>query len=140
MHLAIDGYGATPSKLWDVGLFRRFLSDYPTALGMTKLCEPKVLTYHAPNAEDSGISGFVIIAESHISFHTFPNRQYVNIDVFSCRSFDSERAIRDVKDLLSLKEVRTWILDRGLEHLERGPAPESVDSNWSAVETPTESA
>ena len=118
MHLLIDGYGGDLQKLWDVDLVRSFLSEYPAALGMTPLCEPKVLRYEAPKVEDSGVSGFVIIAESHISIHTFPNRNYVNIDVFSCRSFDDKRALQDVEKLFSLERVETWILDRGLEHLE----------------------
>ena len=132
MHLAVDGYGGDPAKMWDVDLLKRFLSDYPVALGMTKLCEPTVLTYHAPKVEDSGVSGFVIIAESHISFHTFPTREYVNIDVFSCRSFDTERALQDVKDLFSLKEIRSWRLDRGLDQLERGKLHGTVESRGRA--------
>ncbi len=119
MHLVIDGYRGDRAKMWDADLVRRFLADYPSTLGMTKLCEPQVLTYTGPKVEDWGVSGFVIIAESHISIHTFPNREYVNVDVFSCKSFDSERALEDVKELFSLGEVRTWLLDRGLEHLDR---------------------
>ncbi len=128
MHLVIDGYGGDIEKMWDADLVRRFLDDYPSALGMTKVCDPQVLTYNGPKVEDSGVSGFVIIAESHISIHTFPRRDYVNIDVFSCKPFDNERALRDVKDLFSLEEVRTWLLDRGLEHLAGREALETTGS------------
>jgi S-adenosylmethionine decarboxylase len=121
MHLAVDGYGGDLEKMWDEEVVRSFLRDYPSVLGMTKLCDPQVLTYHAPKIEDSGISGFVIIAESHISIHTFPNRQYINVDVFSCKSFDNQRALQDVKEYFALRNVRTWVLDRGLEHLENPP-------------------
>ena len=120
MHLLIDGYGGDAARLWDAEELKRFLDEYPLTLNMTKLCEPRVLTYEGPKVEDHGVSGFVVIAESHISFHTFPNRGYVNIDVFSCKSFDSEKVIRDVRELFALSDVRTWLLDRGLEHLERG--------------------
>ena len=118
MHLVIDGYSGDPARMWDVELVRTFLEEAPTALGMTKLCEPQVLAYDAPKVEDAGVSGFVIIAESHISMHTFPNRNYVNMDVFSCKAFDHEQALERCKELFSLGEVRTWLLDRGLEHLE----------------------
>lgn len=118
MHLVIDGYRGDPDKMWDVDLVRRFLDEYPATLGMTKICEPQVQEYNGPKSEDSGVSGFVIIAESHISIHTFPHRDYVNVDVFSCKAFDNERALRDVKALFSLGEVRTWVIDRGLEHLD----------------------
>ena len=97
MHLLIDGYGGDAARLWDAEELKRFLDEYPLTLNMTKLCEPQVLTYEGPKVEDHGVSGFVVIAESHISFHTFPNRGYVNIDVFSCKSFDSEKVIRDVR-------------------------------------------
>ena len=128
MHLLIDGYEGDTARMWDEDLVRRFLGDFPLVLGMTKLCEPQVLTYRAPIVEDSGVSGFVVIAESHISIHTFPDRNYVNIDVFSCKSFDVELAMKEAKELFSVRRVRTWTLDRGLEHLDAQP----VDSRPAA--------
>ncbi len=116
MHLVIDGYRGNPEKLQDVELLRSFLITYPAAIGMTRITEPMLLTYSTPDNVDWGVTGFVIIAESHISLHTFPNRGYVNLDIFSCKGFDAEKATQDVKELLGLQEVRSWILERGLEH------------------------
>ncbi|MFQ6025885.1 MAG: S-adenosylmethionine decarboxylase [Dehalococcoidia bacterium] len=118
MHLVIDGYGGDESRMWDMELVREFLIDYPDQLGMTRITEPKVLEYNGPEEADAGVSGFVIIAESHISIHTFPRRKYVNVDIFSCKSFDSDRALADVKHLFGLSDARTWLLDRGLEWLD----------------------
>ncbi len=118
MHLVIDGYGGDIDKMWDVDLVRNFLYDYPDSLDMTRITEPNVLKYEAPKSEDSGVSGFVIIAESHISIHTFPRKDYINIDIFSCQPFNHERALDDVKELFGLTEVKTWLLDRGLEWLD----------------------
>ena len=117
MHLVIDGYRGDIIKMWDVERVRGFLIDCPASLDMTRISEPKVLEHNALKAEDSGVSGFVIIAESHISVHTFPHRNYVNIDIFSCRPFDQDRALADVKDLFELEELKTWHLQRGLEWL-----------------------
>ena len=116
MHLLIDGYGADPERLWDQSFLRSFLDKYPDRLGMTKITRPKVLRYNAPQEEDSGITGFVVIAESHVSVHTFPHRRYVNIDIFSCKSFDAQKALEDVKDLFGLQRAKSWLVDRGLEH------------------------
>ena len=118
MHLVIDGYRGDIMKMWEVERVREFLTDCPADLGMTRITEPKVLEYDAPKPEDSGVSGFVIIAESHISIHTFPHRDYVNIDIFSCRPFDQQRALNHAKSLFDLKEVKTWVLERGLEWLD----------------------
>ena len=117
MHLVIDGYGGDIDKMWDEDLVRNFLYDYPESLDMTRITEPNVLRYEAPKSEDSGVSGFVIIAESHISIHTFPRKDYINIDIFSCQPFNHELALEDVKELFGLTEVKTWLLDRGLEWL-----------------------
>ena len=118
MHLVIDGYRGDRGMMWDAELIRKFLYDFPDAMGMTRITEPSVLEYHAPKAEDSGVSGFVIIAESHISVHTFPRRDHVNVDIFSCRPFDSDMALSRVKELFALEEVETWQLERGLEWLD----------------------
>ena len=117
VHLVVDGYGADPEKLNDEDLICRFLDEYPSRIGMSKMIPPQVYTYRGQTPEDWGLSGFVLIAESHISVHTFPDRRYVNIDVFSCKEFDPESALGDVKETFSLPEVRVWTLERGVEHV-----------------------
>ena len=116
MHLAIDGYGGDPEKLKDVDLIYKFLDEYPSTIGMNKVIPPQVYTYRGQTPEDWGVSGFVLIAESHISIHTFPDRQYVNIDIFSCREFDDNARTEDVKEMFSLAEVRVWTMERGLSY------------------------
>ena len=116
MHLAIDGYGASSEKLKDTDMVYRFLDEYPDAIGMTKIIPPQVYTYHGKTPEDWGVSGFVIIAESHISVHTFPDRQYVNIDIFSCKDFDAALSLEGVKTAFGLKETKVWTLDRGIDY------------------------
>jgi S-adenosylmethionine decarboxylase len=118
MHLVIDGYRGDEAKMWDKQRLETFLLELPATLGMTRITEPAILDYDAPKPEDSGISGFVIIAESHISVHTFPRKSYVNIDIFSCQTFDKDAALVRAKALFDLEEVQTWVLDRGLEWLD----------------------
>ena len=116
MHLAVDGYGADPQKLQDEELVYRFLDEYPAAIGMNKMIAPQVYPYRGSVPEDWGVSGFVLIAESHISVHTFPARRYINIDIFSCKEFDPTSSLRDVEETFSLPQVRVWTLERGVEH------------------------
>ena len=117
MHLAVDGYGGDPEKLKDVDLIHKFLDEYPDAIGMTKIVPPQVYTYQGQKPGDWGVSGFVLIAESHISIHTFPDRGYVNIDIFSCKEFDPASSLEDVKAAFSLPQVNVWTLERGLEFI-----------------------
>jgi S-adenosylmethionine decarboxylase len=122
VHLVIDGYGADPARLQDTDLVLRFLDDHPSAIGMTKIAPPEVHTYRGSKPEDWGVSGFVLIAESHISIHTFPEKAYLNVDIFSCKVFDAAASIADLTDAFSLADVKTLTLDRGIEHLSAGQA------------------
>ena len=134
MHLVIDGYRGDSGRMWDAEKIRQFLYDLPDAMGMTRITEPSVLEYHAPKTEDSGVSGFVIIAESHISVHTFPRRDHVNVDIFSCRPFDSDAALSRVKELFGLEEVETWQLERGLEWLDSRQGKAETQQQRSELE------
>jgi S-adenosylmethionine decarboxylase len=116
MHLIIDGFGSNPKLLESEDLLYQLLDDYPAQIGMTKVAPPHVFRYVGSKPEDWGISGFVLIAESHISIHTFPERGYVNIDIFSCKDFDSEQAIKDLQAKFELVKLRSYLLNRGLEY------------------------
>jgi len=116
MHLIIDGFGSNPKLLESEELIHQLLDDYPAQIGMTKVTSPYVFRYIGSKPEDWGISGFVLIAESHISIHTFPERRYVNIDIFSCKDFDPGQAIKDVQARLQLTKLRSYLLNRGLEY------------------------
>ncbi|MBI2908844.1 MAG: adenosylmethionine decarboxylase [Chloroflexi bacterium] len=120
MHLIVDGYGGDVQKMQDLETIYTFLDNYPAQIGMTKIAPPYVFRYIGSKPQDWGISGFVLIAESHISVHTFPERAYINIDMFSCKEFDAEKAIRDLQESLGLDKVRVTVLDRGLEYLDHG--------------------
>jgi S-adenosylmethionine decarboxylase len=128
MHLVVDGYGADEAMLEDTDAIYRFLDEFPDAIGMTKITPPHVYQYVGQKPEDVGVSGFVLIAESHISVHTFPKRRYVNIDVFSCKEFDGEQALQQLRDKFSLDTVRSWTLDRGLEFSDPAVAARIVDA------------
>ena len=80
---------------------------------------PRCLSLADWDDKDLSPAGFQIhrlIEESHISIHTFPERSYINIDIFSCKEFDAEQTIRDLQQQFGLDEIRSYILNRGLEY------------------------
>lgn len=116
MHLIIDGFGANRKMLESEDMIYDLLDRYPSQIGMTKVAPPQVFKYIGSKPDDWGISGFVLIAESHISIHTFPERRYANIDIFSCKDFDSEYAIQELKAIFEFDEIQKYLLNRGLEY------------------------
>ncbi|HEY7984378.1 MAG TPA: adenosylmethionine decarboxylase [Ktedonobacterales bacterium] len=118
-HLILDGTRCDTQKLGDRILIEQLLSDYPAAIGMTKIGGPYMFEYQAPDPAYSGVSGIVVIAESHIAIHTFPALDYFTMDIFSCKNFDHERAIQYIKDALDVREMDRMLVQRGLSF--RGP-------------------
>lgn len=114
-HLMMDGYGCDREKLMDLNGIYDFLSRYPDEIHMTKIMPPYVFKYSGKVPEDWGISGFVLIAESHISIHTFPEKLYLSLDIFSCKHFDTDAAIEHIKKIFDIKKVEIKLLDRGHE-------------------------
>ena len=115
MHLIADCYGCDRQRLEDLSLIYNFLGEYPAQMKMTKIMPPYVFRYDAKNPEDWGISGFVLIAESHISIHTFPEKNYLSLDIFSCKEFDADHAISVVNAIFGARKNEITLLDRGLE-------------------------
>ncbi len=66
------------------------------------------------------MTGFVLIAESHIAVHTFPEHGMVNIDVFSCKGFDAEGTRKYIVEAFGLRDVKVTVLERGLLDAEDG--------------------
>ena len=117
MHLVIDGYASDRAPLADADIVHDFLDGFPARIGMTKIAPVQVYTYRGKRDEDWGVSGFALIAESHISVHTFPERGYLNVDIFSCKPFDADESAEFVKRRFALRRIETRVLERGLEYL-----------------------
>ncbi len=113
-HLIIDGSKCDTAKLGDRLLIERILTEFPRAIGMTRIGGPYMFEYQAPDPAYSGVSGLVVIAESHIAIHTFPALDYFTMDIFSCKNFDHEVAIAYIKEALGVHEMDRVLVQRGL--------------------------
>jgi len=116
LHLTLDGYGGRQDLLADTKLVRKVLDRLPQFLQMKKISEPCVIWYDGgKKPEDCGVSGFVMIAESHIAIHTFPKKNFLTADIYSCKWFESNVAIPYLKGSFGLKKIETDISQRGLQ-------------------------
>lgn len=118
LHLMIDGYGGDPQKLNDYDLVVKCLNELPEKTGMHKIIEPVVEAFSGNDLKDpGGHSGFVMIAESHISIHTFPKRKFVSIDVYTCKNeMDREFMIDYFKEQFGLTDVEVNFVVRGTKY------------------------
>jgi S-adenosylmethionine decarboxylase len=119
LHLALDAYGCSPEALADVESIKAFLAYLPGAMGMTVIMGPFVELYRPPPGkplEDWGVSGVVVIAESHLAIHTFPEQGFLSFDAFSCKEFDVNETTQAVVTQFQAQKVEPNLLDRGLEY------------------------
>lgn len=130
-HITIDASGCNQKKLTDQHLIYELLNKLPDHLGMTKMTLPYAVKWLDKGAKVPGISGFVMIAESHISVHTFPEKDYVFIDVFSCVNFDVKKAIKSLVGFFDAKKNTTKIVTRGVDFPRSHPdyiyAPQEIE-------------
>jgi S-adenosylmethionine decarboxylase len=91
------------------------LEAFPDKLNMTKIMPPYVFKYSGAVPEDWGVSGIVLIAESHISIHSFPDKGFVTLDIFSCKDFDVDKAIEYFNGIFKPESFEKQLLMRGRE-------------------------
>jgi S-adenosylmethionine decarboxylase len=120
-HLIIEAYGCPKELLADLTGISSFLDAMPARLDMTKIMPPYVFKYSAADPNDWGISGVVLIAESHISIHTFPNKGFVTFDIFSCREFDENPAIQYFCESFKPEHFERQLIMRGREFPRSAP-------------------
>ncbi|MEW6329635.1 MAG: adenosylmethionine decarboxylase, partial [Candidatus Micrarchaeota archaeon] len=114
-HLMLDCYGCNRKKLEDIKFVYNFLDRFADDIGMHKIMPPYAFSYCGTKPEDWGVSGIILIAESHISVHTFPEKGFVSIDLFSCKEFDVKRAIKYALSEFEAERYESNFLMRGRE-------------------------
>ena len=114
LHITVDAYGCDSKVLNSNTKSVQFLNSLVRQLGMKKLIEPVVVEASANDKKDpGGISGFVMIQESHISIHTFPKRKFISIDCYSCTDFDTRAAQAFIKQFYAAKSLEVNTVIRG---------------------------
>ena len=104
-HFIIDIWGFDTS-LRDFD-FDRILSK------ASEIANAKKLYSHVHKFNDGGLSGVAVLEESHISFHTWIQREYVAFDIFMCGDTKPELAVEYIKKELKAKKSKVKIFKRG---------------------------
>src|SRR5437667_1485601 len=104
-------------------LIRRVLDEYPARVDMEKVSPVHLYEIETSNPLDAGLSGFVVIAQSHISLHAWPEYGEVDIDICSCKEFSQEDAIAFAKEIFQPDDVEAHFVVRG----NRSLRPETPD-------------
>ena len=108
-HWLVEFYSAR--QLGDAKAIRLALRAAVTASGATLL---KLQLHHF--GPGRGVTGVALLAESHISIHTWPERGYAAVDIFMCGpTSNPQKALAALRAALDPRKVRIRRFERGLE-------------------------
>jgi S-adenosylmethionine decarboxylase len=105
VHLIVDLHGA--KRLNDIDHIEATLRRCVEAAFAT------LLHIHLHHFQPSGVSGVAVLAESHISIHTWPEAGYAALDIFMCGSAEPDNCIPVLREAFGAKRVDVNEILRG---------------------------
>ncbi|WCK52481.1 adenosylmethionine decarboxylase [Aneurinibacillus sp. Ricciae_BoGa-3] len=112
-HVAIDTWGVDFEKLNNAELLQHHMVEAAEACGAT------VLSVQAKQFEPQGATVLIMLSESHISIHTYPEKGFAALDCYTCgETVDPEAAIDYMVGILQPKTVYARKLIRGVGEMQ----------------------
>jgi len=106
-HLLLELYGCDYEKLNDESFLRCTLNK------AAKLANATVLNLISNKFEPQGVTAIALLAESHISIHTWPESKYSAVDIFTCgQNMLPELASQYLLEALKVEEHSLRIIER----------------------------
>ena len=107
-HLLAEFTGCDPARLADLEHVTRAMLAAAEASGATIVAQ----SFH--HFSPLGVSGVVIISESHLAIHTWPEHRFAAVDFFTCvNRVIPERALELLRLALGAQRMETARLERG---------------------------
>ncbi|MFP3254842.1 MAG: adenosylmethionine decarboxylase [Thermoplasmata archaeon] len=110
IHIIADFYGVDKDKITYVEQIKPIFEETVRYAGLTKISSD----YY--QFKPKGCSGIVLIAESHLSFHTWPEHELITLDIYTCGDpKQAYLALEFLERALSPKKTSQMIIERGTE-------------------------
>ncbi|MDN4619740.1 adenosylmethionine decarboxylase [Paenibacillus sp. PsM32] len=112
-HVAVDTWGVDFDMLNNAEVLQAHMVDAAEACGAT------VMSVQAKQFEPQGATVLVLLSESHLSIHTYPERGFAAIDCYTCgETVDPQLAIDYLVSVLKPEKTYAKKLVRGLGELQ----------------------
>jgi spermidine synthase len=108
-HLIVDAYECQHDILNDAERLKEVLIKAIDDIGM------EILSVHFHSFSPQGVTGVIGISTSHCSIHTWPEKGYAALDLYTCGKQDIWPALKDILDKIKAKRVELYEVTRGEE-------------------------
>ena len=113
LHFMMDAYGTIEEHANNLMAINELLNIVSTELNLHPVMPPFLVPYYYCNdAEDGGISAFLICKGGHVTIHTFPYRSCYFVDVLSDEFFSTDKVEKIVKEQLHADNTIVKTIDR----------------------------
>lgn len=106
-HILIECYDADFEKLNSLSLIREAMLEAAVIMHATIISD----SFHQFSPQ--GVSGAVVIAESHLTIHTWPEEKYAAIDFFTCGICDPFKGFKYLSQKLGSSTLKIQEFERG---------------------------
>lgn len=109
-HYLVEASGCDPEILADLDRIKEIMFN------SAKLGKMEVKTVYFYKFSPSGVSGILVVSESHLSIHTWPENQYAAIDIFICgKESEPEKALDFILSSLKSTYAHVTEVERGVK-------------------------
>lgn len=118
-HLLVEVLTKNPKGLDKTIFIKGLFKEIIRAVKMKAVYKTIVYKFpkhkNLPKQTASGLTAFSIVAESHLSIHTWPENNYFALDLFSCRDFDEKEVLAIIKKSFQVKKIFYQTIKRGIK-------------------------
>ncbi|MBI2094311.1 MAG: S-adenosylmethionine decarboxylase [Candidatus Omnitrophica bacterium] len=115
--LLLDLYDCKKGACDDLGLCYQFLEQVVSVLKVEPQSPPFIFRTDGKRYPDkAGLSGWIPLVESGIQIHTLTPKEFISIDIYSCRQFDVEPLKTFVRSYFRPQRMDEQFLERGLDY------------------------
>ncbi len=122
-HLLAEFYNCESPALNDPARIEELMNEAARLSGATVVQS----VFHAFSPH--GVSGVVVVEESHLAVHTWPEYSYAAVDYFSCGEVDCDAAVRHLAEHLAPSRFETKEVPRGVIQQPKAPVNAPFASN-----------
>ena len=106
-HIILELYGGNSSTLADPQQVESIIREAANRAGAT------IIESWSHHFHPLGVSAVLIISESHITIHSWPEHGYAAVDIFSCGDINSQAGIDYLIEAFEAKEQEVKVMQRG---------------------------
>jgi S-adenosylmethionine decarboxylase len=117
--LLLDCYDCKSEVCGNLDHCYSYLNNIVDFIGMKKQSPPSIFRTDRKSFPDkAGLSGWVPLADSSIVIHTLSKKNFISIDIYSCKEYSKEKAIEFTKRYFEPKKIEKQFILRGKHYFD----------------------